>query len=224
MLRHGEKLFVFGEYRVIVVVSYDIADLIVCKTEHHKLSAAYDILHRGVLPIFAGPGVLCFGAAAECNFGSKLAGDECERKVRSDLHIAYLGRDSHRAVLGLDRLVGEKSGGRDELERMVVNGDKDISVSNIEDGLNFRALISGDKNLAELVAVCFNILISCVSLYRYRIALRGYRKLCALYLNIVSTCRVDLLLYKIGLIAGDVGRTCTESDAVDSCIDYPCGL
>ena len=45
VLRHGEKLFVFGEYRVIVVVSYDIADLIVRKTEYHKLSAADDILH-----------------------------------------------------------------------------------------------------------------------------------------------------------------------------------
>ena len=43
VLRHCEELFILGEYRVIVVVSYDIADLIVRKTEHHKLSAAYDI-------------------------------------------------------------------------------------------------------------------------------------------------------------------------------------
>ena len=107
---------------------------------------------------------------------------------------------------------------------MVVNGHEDISVSNIEDGLNFRALISGDKNLAELVAVCFNILISCVSLYRYRIALRGYRKLCALYLNIVSTCRVDLLLDEVRIIAGDARCARAETDAVDSCVDYPSGL
>ena len=170
MLRHGEELFVLGEYRVIVVVSYNIADLIVRETEHHKLSAADDILHRGILPILAGPGVLCLGAAAECDFGSKLAGDECERKVRSDLHIADFGRYSHRTVLGFDRLVGEKSGGGDELERVVVNGHEDISVSNIEYRLNLRTLIGGDKNLAELVAVCFNILISCVALDRHRIS------------------------------------------------------
>ena len=75
VLRYGEKLFILGEYRVIVIVRYDLADLIVRKAEHHKLSAAYDILHRGILPILAGPGVLCFGAAAECDFRSKLAGD-----------------------------------------------------------------------------------------------------------------------------------------------------
>ena len=107
---------------------------------------------------------------------------------------------------------------------MVVNGHEDISVSNIENGLNFRALISGDKNLAELVAVCFNILISCVALNCHGGGLRGYCKLCALNLNIVGARRIDLLLYKIGIVAGDVGRTCTESDAVDSGIDYPCGL
>ena len=107
---------------------------------------------------------------------------------------------------------------------MVVNGHEDISVSNIEDGLDLRSLIGGDKNLAELVAVCFNILVSCVALNCHGGGLRGYCKLCALNLNIVGARRVDLLLYKIGIVAGDVGRTCTESDAVDSGIDYPCGL
>lgn len=45
VLRYGEELFILGEYRVIVIVRYDIADLIVRKAEHHKLSAADDILH-----------------------------------------------------------------------------------------------------------------------------------------------------------------------------------
>ena len=65
VLRYGEKLFILGEYRVIVVISYDIAYLIVRKTEYHKLSAADDIIHRGILPIIARPRVLSFGAAAE---------------------------------------------------------------------------------------------------------------------------------------------------------------
>ena len=107
---------------------------------------------------------------------------------------------------------------------MVINGDKDISVSNIEDGLNFRALVGRNEYLAELVAVCFDVLVSCVALNCHGGGLRGYCKLCALNLNIVGARRIDLLLYKIGIVAGDVGRTCTESDAVDSGIDYPCGL
>ena len=97
-------------------------------------------------------------------------------------------------------------------------------MSNVEYGLDLRSLIGGYKNLAELVSICFNILISCVALNCHGGGLRGYCKLCALYLNIVSTCRVDLLLDEVRIIAGDARCARAETDAVDSCVDYPSGL